>query len=146
MGKVVEEAFDLTQESPDVTQADTTANEWNDLFLYQVPTGQAHVLKAEHMFSAYLKNTSDAEMGDTTQIKLEVRDATQSDKKTVYGPALYKTVLEFQDRDLMARLQVREPVHVREKMYIAIMVKGSADVDKDFSYFDLAINRIRQGL
>lgn len=146
MGKVVEEAFDLTQESPDVTQADTTADEWNDLFKYVVPTGQAHVLRPEHTISMFLKNTSNTELNDVDQVKIEVRDATESDKKTVYGPTLYKTVQEFQDRDLMAKLQVREPVHIREKMIIAIMVKASADVDKDYSWFDLAMNRIRQGL
>ena len=146
MAKVLEEAFDLQQESPDVTQANTTANLWGDLFLYQVPTGVAHVLKPEHTFGAYLKDTNGVVEVDTTQVKIEVRDSTQQERKTIFGPAIYKTVQEFQDKDLIAHLNVRETIYMREKMYIAIMVKAAVACSKDTSYFNLAINRIRQTL
>lgn len=148
MPRVIEEAFDLTQESPDVTQADTTVNEWGDLFLYQVPTGTSHVLKPEHTFSAYLKDTNGTVLTDNQQVKIEVRDSTQSDSKTVFGPTIYKTVQDFTDRNKKAKLQVQAPVYLREKMYIAIMVKSvdSYGCDKDDSYFNLAINRVRQSL
>lgn len=146
MAKIIEEAFDLNQESPDVTQVNTTANLWGDLFLYQVPTGMAHILKPEHTFGAYLKDTGGSVEADTTQVKIEVRDTAQIDRKTIFGPAIYKTVQEFQDRDLIAHLNVRELIHVREKMYIAVMVKAAVACSKDTSYFNLAINRIRQTL
>jgi len=148
MPRVIEEAFDLTQESSDVTQADTTVNEWGDLFLYQVPTGTSHVLKPEHTFSAYLKDTNGTELTANQQVKVEVRDSTQSDSKTFFGPTIYQTVKEFQDRQKKAKLQVSAPVYLREKMYIVIMVKNtdSYGADKDDSYFDLAINRVRQSL
>jgi len=81
-------------------------------------------------------------------VKIEVRDSTQSDSKTVFGPTIYKTVQEFQDRQKKAKLQLSAPVFLREKMYIAIMVKStdSYGADKDYSYFDLAMNRVRQSL
>ena len=148
MAKVVEEAFDLNQESSDVTQSDTTVDEWGDLFLYQVPTGTSHVLKKEHTFSAYLKDTNGTELVAPMQVKIEVRDSTQSDKKVVMGPMPYAAVKDFTDARKMARLNVNEPVYIREKMFIAIMVKstGTYGADKDTSYFDLAMNRIRQSL
>jgi len=151
MAKIIEEAFDLTQESSDVTQADTTAAEWGDLFLYQCPTGTSLVLKPTDTISMYIKETDGTAMADNMQVKIEVRDSTQSDKKTPYGPALYKTVQEFQDQRKMARLQISPTdgvIHIREKMYIAIMVKSGASygADKDTSYFDLATTRVRQTL
>lgn len=148
MPKIVEEAFDLNQEDTNVTQADTTSGEWGDLFLYQVPTGHSHVLKKEHTFSAYLKDTNGTELTAPQLVRLEVRDSTQMDRKTIYGPTIYATVKEFQDRDKMATLNVPGEIYVREKMYIAIVVKssGTYGADKDTSYFDLNINRIRQTL
>ena len=148
MVKVLEEAFDLNQEDTNVTQADTTVGEWGDLFLYKVPVGTSHVLKREHTFSAYLKDTNNTVCTDSQEVRIEVRDSAQQDRRTIYGPAIYKTIQEFQDTRKIARLNLSEPYFLREGMYIAIMVKNSDSygADKDYSYFNLAINRVRQTL
>jgi len=148
MGKVVEEAFELTQEDTNVTQADTTVGEWGDLFLYEVPVGTSHVLKREHTISAYLKDTNNVVLTDNQLVKIEVRDQAQQDRKTVYGPAIYKTIQDFSDQRKMARLNLSEPIYLKEGMYIAFMVKNSDSygADKDYSYMNLIINRVRQTL
>jgi len=148
MGKVLEEAFDLTQEDTNVTQADTVVGEWGDLFLYHVPTGTSHVLDKKHTISMYLKDTNGSVLSDNQLVKIEVRDSAQQDRKTIYGPAIYKTVQDFSDTRKMARLNLTEPYFLREKMYLSIMVKNSDSygAESDTSYFNLTINRVRQTL
>ena len=148
MGKTLEEAFDLTQEDTNVTQADTTSGEWGALYLYEVPVGTSHVLKREHTISMYLKDTNGTVLTDNQLVRVEVRDQGQGDKKTIYGPAIYKTVQDFSDQRKMARLNLSENIYLKEGMYIAFMVKNSDSygADKDYSYMNLIINRVRQTL
>ena len=148
MGRPIEEAFELTQEDTNVTQADTTVGEWGDLFLYKVPTGTNHVLKREHTISAYLKDTNNTVLTDNQLVKIEYRDQAQHDRRTIYGPAIYKTIQEFKDTRKIAHLNLSENIFLREGMYIAFMVKNSDSygADCDYSWMNLVINRVRQTL
>ncbi len=143
---ILDEPFDLTDQDSNITKANATASSWSDLYKYQVPVGIGHVLQAGHTFSVYLKDTSATENASTDLIKIEVRDSSEQDKRTVYGPAIYLKCKEFQDRDKMARLNVAAPVPVLERQWIAVMVNGASAAGTANSYFDLAINRIRQSL
>jgi hypothetical protein len=142
----LDEPFDLTNQDANITQANATAAAWSDLFKYQVPVGVGHVLQAGHTFSLYLMNTSSTANAATDLVKIEVRDSSEQDKRTVYGPAIYGRVGEFADRNKIARLNVSAPVPVLERQWIVVMVKGATAAGTASSYFDLAINRVRQPL
>jgi hypothetical protein len=142
----LDEPFDLTDQDANITKANATAATWSDLYKYQVPVGVGHVLQAGHTFSIYLMNTSSTVNAATDLVKIEVRDSSEQDKRTVYGPAIYQRVQEFQDRNKIARLNVSAPVPVLERQWIVVMVKGATAPGTANSYFDLAINRVRQPL
>lgn len=148
MARIIEEAFHLTQlETDNITEADGTANRWSDIWDYQVPTGVAHVLQAEHTFSVYLQDTGASEMGaGTTRVRIDVADQTLQDRRTVFGPVQYVRVKEFQDSRRIARLNVARDVPVKERWHIIIVVLGTTAVDASASYFDLEMIRIREGL
>uniref|UniRef100_A0A6H2A4P9 Uncharacterized protein n=1 Tax=viral metagenome TaxID=1070528 RepID=A0A6H2A4P9_9ZZZZ len=148
MVKIKEESWTLTSADtvaiPAGNRADGVANKWSDIWKYQVPTGQAHVLKPEHRFAAYVRDTSPAEVGNgTCRIKIVIRDQSESDEKAIYGPALYVASKEFQDVDKMARLALQRDLAVEEKFYIALVINDDAIVDQDTSYFKLETSRFR---
>lgn len=142
----LDEPFDLTDQDSNITKANATAATWSDVYKYQVPVGVGHVLQAGHTFSIYLMNTSSTVNAATDLVKIEVRDSAEQDKRTVYGPAIYQRVQEFQDRNKIARLNVSAPVPVLERQWIVVMIKGATAAGTASSYFDLAINRVRQPL
>lgn len=148
MGRVKEETWTLnsadTTSIPSANRADGTASTWSDIWKYQVPTGQAHILKAGHRLAAYLEDSSPAEVGSgTCRIRIVVRDQSEMDEKSIYGPALYIASKEFQDDDLMARLGVPQDVVVEEKFFIVIQVNDDATIDESDSYFKLETVRVR---
>jgi len=146
MAKVIEEPFHLTDADGNVTAADGTATTWSDIWKYQVPLGVTHILRSEHTFSAYIKDTGGSEgAAPDCQIKVEVRDPSEQDKRPVFGPAMYNRVTEFQDRDKMAYLKVpSEGIVVKPRDWIVVMTYDDTATDASESYFDLYITRIRE--
>lgn len=150
VGKLKEEAWTLNSNDtvtiPSGNRADGTANSWSDLWKYQVPTGQAHILQAKHRFAAYIEDDSPAQVGNgTCRLKIEVRDQSESDKQRIYE-GLYVASKEFQQDDKMARLLLTKDLLVEEKWFIVIMVLDDGTVDESDSYFKLETIRLRTGL
>jgi len=150
MAKVKEEAWTLNSADtiaiPAGNRADTPANKWGDLYKYQVPTGQAHILKAGHYFAATLTDTAAAEAGNgDCRIKIVIRDQSEQDEKAIYGPALYIASKEFQDKNLMAKLALQADLAIEEKFFIVIQAFDPVgiDVDSAATYFKLETIRIR---
>lgn len=147
MPEIKEQPFRLYQDDPGVAVSDGTAATWTDIWSYQVPQGTALILKPQHTFSAYIEDAS-AEVGDQTcQVKIEKRDASQSDVLIVFGPDLYYAVKEFQELSKIARLNVSEDgVIIGEREYLVISVKDDGTVDESDSYFQLHIAKVRKSL
>ena len=79
-------------------------------------------------------------------MKIEVRDATQGEKKTLLETTLYASLKEFQDKDKLTKLGITQPIEIAEREYIAIMSNSknaTYGVDKDTSYFSLVGYTIR---
>jgi hypothetical protein len=150
VNKIKEETWALTSAdtvaipSSTTYRNDGTANTWSDIWKYQVPSGQVHVLKPGHRFSAVVKDTTTAAVGDgTCRLRIEVRDQSEQDKKVIYGPALYVSSKEFQQDDKMARLGLQNDLVVEEKFWIVIQGYDDATIDESLSYFKLETLRIR---
>ena len=146
--KIVEEPFQLTnQESTDnLTVADGTADQWTDIWDYQVPSGIGHVIRPEHTISMYLEDAS-AEVGNgDCQVRIEIRDSSEQDRRVIYGPAPYVSIKEFTDSRKIARFNVMEEVAVLERQHVVIVVKDNGAIDESDSYFTAEISRTRQTL
>lgn len=148
MRDIKEEAWDLTQGDSNVTGTDTAAATWGDLWDYKVPVGLGHILMPNHCFSCYLESLSEAE--DNALVEIVLRDSAEADEKTILSPTLYKTLKEFQDINLKARLNLKEPLKVFEEQHIVIRAKSASGIDvtggSTESYFDLEMVRIREAL
>jgi len=156
MPKIMEEAWTLN--SADTTafgaiddtdgpyRWDGTADKWSDIWCYQVPTGTAHILKPSHHFSAYIDAASEVGAG-LFRLKVEVRDQSQGDSKTIFGPTLYDACKEFQDRDKMVTLDLMSDISVEEKMWICVVGYGVGVAhDESACIFKLETIRIRSGI
>ena len=151
MGQPKEESFVLnsadTTAIPSGNRTDTSASVMGDIWKYQVPSGQAHILKAGHRFSAYISDTAPAEAGaGTCRVQIEIRDQSQKEKEIIFGPVLYATVKEFQQDDKMARLDIQRDYVVEEKFFIVVMGIDDTGIDESNSYFKLETIRVRKGL
>lgn len=150
MPKVIQESWGLNSNSttsiPSGNRADGTANKWSDIWKYQVPTGQAHILKPGFTFSAYLEDAS-AEIGNGTgRIRIEIRDQSEQDAKSIYGPALYVASKEFQDSRKKATLDLQSDTAIEERFFIVVLVNDDGAIDESDSYFLLETIRVRSGL
>lgn len=148
MANIKSETWELssadTTAIPAANRADGTANKWSDIWKYQVPTGEAHILKPEHYFSAYLKDTGAAEVGNgTCRIRIVMRDQSEQDEKSIYGPAIYVASKEFQDRDKKAHLQLQGDLRVEERFFLVVQTYDDTGVDESASYFELETIRVR---
>lgn len=148
MPNIKEESWTLnsadTTAIPAGNRGDGTANAWSDIWKYQVPVGQAHLLKSGHRFSSYLEDGAPAEVGSgTCRIKIVIRDQSEGEEKVIYGPALYVASKEFQDADKMARLDLLKDEVVEERFFIVVSVKDDGAVDESDSYFKLETLRVR---
>ena len=104
-----------------------------------------HWLLPDHTFSAYLEDTSPAEIGNQTgEVAIQVRDPAGLSRKFVFGPDLYIKVREFQNVTTKARLSVPASVEVPERYLIVIMVNDDAAVDASDSYFELDMAVLRR--
>ncbi len=146
-----EDKFRLTQSDPVIqASADTGSGQWYDVWTYQVPNGTALILKPENTFSAYLYSLAPAECTVTNKLKIEKRDSTGSDVLNVLGPALYVTLKEFQDVNLMANLAVPPSgvvVSERELLVISVWILAAeTGLDVSESYFEMRISKVRKAL
>jgi hypothetical protein len=139
------EPFVINQEDSDVTQADGTAEAFQDLFLYRVPIGTTIILRPEDVLAFYAEETDASAAQNTGQAKVEIRDATGTEKRPVLGATQYASFAgEFQDEDKLVHLDLAGEVRVAEREYIALMAKNpSPYLDKDNSYFSLRCHRER---
>ena len=139
------EPFVINQEDPNVAQADGVAEALQDLFLYCVPLGITILLRPEDVLCLFAQETDATALQSTAEVKLEARDGTQSQKIPVLGPALYASFAgEFKDEDKFVHLDISAPIEVKEKEYIALMVKNPTPyADKDTGYFSLRTHRRR---
>jgi len=143
------EPYVITQEDSDVTQTDTTADSLQDLFVYRVPIGHTIILRPEDVLCCDLDETDATVCQNTAQVKVEVRDASNEEKKPVLGPMQYANfaasgVGEFRDEDKFIKLDIHREIKVYEQEYIALQVKNpSPYVDKDTSFFSLRCHRER---
>jgi len=137
------EPFVITQEDSDITQADTTADELQDLFKYRVPKGMKIHLRPGDVLAFYGRETDDTAMQANALVKLELRDATAEEKAPLVNSAQYANFNgEFQDEDKLVKLEIANERIVGEQEYISLMVKNpSPYADKDLSYFELRTHR-----
>lgn len=144
----VEAPFRLRNSDPVISEADGTASQWSDLWKYQVPVGVALIIKPEHVLFLYLEDTSPAEVGEATcRVKVEKRDSTGSSVVLLYGPELYLTSKEQQDRTLMARFAVpADSIVIGAREYLVISAYDDGTIDASDSYFELYIAKIRRAL
>jgi len=146
MGKVFEQRYHLTEADSAITGADGTPDTWSDIFKYQCPQGVTILLKPSDTFSAYIDATGEI-AAPNAEIKVEKRSASEQDKLTILGPAMYLRVTEFQDEDLKAHISVpSEGLLVGPREFIVVMVKDDGTVLNDNSYFDLFTTRIRESV
>lgn len=152
MLNVVQESIDITQGDSNCSGSDTIAATWGDLWVYRVPVGIGHVLMPAHTFSCYLHSLSTpaAEVEDNALVKIVMRDSASQEEKPILTETLYKTLKEFQDVNLKARLNLKEPLKVVEEQYIVVKAKTLKGVDvtggAKESYFDLEAIRVREAL
>ena len=152
-GRVKEESWDLnsndTTAIPSANRHDGAAiSTWGDIWEYQVPSGQAHILKPGSHFSCYGFELSTAECTNGgTRLKIVIRDQSKQDERCIYGPALYVVSKDFDDVTKMAKLALQSDLAVEEKFFIVIQAYTSAAVfDVSASYFNLETIRIRSGI
>ena len=147
MAKVKEEAWTLnsgdTIAIPAGNRANGVANKFSDIWKYQIPTGQAHILKPSHRFAAYLYDAGGEVSPGKGRVKVVIRDQSEQDEKSIFGPALYETFKEFADRDKMATLGLQADLAVEEKFFIVIQVFSDEVLAHATSYFKLETVRIR---
>ena len=133
--------FSLRNNTTGITEADGTANIRTDIWKYQVPRGERLVLVPGSPFFAYLEDAS-AQIADNAIVEVQVRDASEQDRRTVLGPVIYQRVKEKQDRKLMAKLSIPEPLEIPERGRIVIVVLDDGAIDASDSYFHLQVHRI----
>ena len=152
MARVIQESWDLNNNDltaiPSSGRNDGAADTWSWVWKYQVPTGQAHILKPSHHFSLYLYDASPAETGSgDCRIKIVVRDQSEQDEKAIYGPALYIVSKDFDDMTKMATLSLPTDLVIEERFFIVILAYNTTDaIDESSSYFNLETIRVRSSI
>lgn len=151
MPKVLQEAWSLTSGDttaiPAGNRANGTADKWSDIWKYQVPTGQAHILKPSHHFVVYIYDGDAAECSaGLGRMRIVIRDQSEQDEKTIFGPHLYIPAQSFNDLTKMATLDLQADLAVEEKFFIVIQINEDAAATEASSYFKLETIRIRSGI
>lgn len=150
MGRPVEEAWSLnsgdTTAIPSGNRSDGTASKWIDIWKYQVPTGQAHILKPSHHFCVYIDDGASQATAGKCRLKIVIRDASEQDEKAIYGPALYIVDGSFADLNKMPKLSLMNDLAVEEKFFIVIIGYSDSAIDESASYFKLETIRIRSSI
>lgn len=137
------EPWVITQEDSNVTQADGTANELQDLFKYRVPKGIKIILSPEDVLCLYAEETDGSAEQNSALVMLELRDVTGEEKKPLVNSMQYANFAgEFQDEAKVIHLGIQGEAILGEQEYISLMVKNPTPyTDKDNSYFELRCHR-----
>jgi len=137
------EPYVITQEDDNITQADGTADELQDLFLYRVPKGMKIILRPDDALCVYVVETDASAAQNNALIKLELRDATATERTPLVQSTQYANFAgEFQDEDKLVHLDITKEIIVGEQEYIALQGKNPTPyLDKDTSYFELRCHR-----
>ena len=91
-------------------------------------------------------NGGSRQLLDTDRVRIEVREPNEQVRRPVLSDARYLQVKEFQDRNMMGRLDLDRPVAAKEGYWIVVMVLPQAGiVDVSQGYFALGCSRIRRG-
>ena len=140
------EPYELQQEDTDITQSDTTADIWDDLFVYRAPKGRSLILRPGDPFSVKMYDTGTVECSDYDRVKLMKRDQTSEEEVPITGEVLYATLKDFQDKDKMFRLTINREIEIAEQEYLVFMCYfGDTGGDKDLTYFSLVCRSKRTG-
>lgn len=152
MVKTLEESWPLISSDPIIVNADRhdgVAGQWADIWEYQVPSGQAHILKPEHHFSVYIDDsvlgTSEATNGKC-RLMIVVRDQSKQGGKVILGPIMYEACKDFNDKTKMAKLDLISDLVVEERFWIVIRGYSDTAIDESDSYFNLETIRVRSGI
>lgn len=137
------EPFVIHQQSSDVTQTDGTADELQDWMEYRVPKGIKVILQPEDVLCVYAAETDASALQATALVKLELKDATKTQRDTLIQSMQYANFNgEFQDEDKLIHLDIQREIIVGEQEYIAVQIKNpSPYADKDTGYFELRCHR-----
>lgn len=147
MPKVLEESWALN--SADTTaivtagRHNTPAAQWGDIWEYQVPSGQAHILKSSHHFSAYIDDTGGEADDGLCRLRVVVKDQSKQGRKTILGPIMYDACKDFNDEHKMAKLNLVKDLVVEERFWIVIEGNSDQAIDESDSYFVLETIRVR---
>jgi len=147
MPEILEAPFRLYQDDPVIAVADGVASTWSGIWKYQVPVGVSLIIKPSHTFAAYIEDGS-AEVGDhTCSVRIEKRDASESDVAILFGPKLYKSVKQFVDTNRIAKFSVpEEGVSINEREYLVVVAYDDGTIDESDSYFEMHIAKVRKAL
>lgn len=147
MVDIIEAPFRLYQDDPVIAIADGTPSTWSDIWKYQVPVGTSLIIKPNHTFAAYIKDAS-AEVGESDcSIRIEKRDASESDVIILFGPKLYKSVKQFVPFQRMAHFSVpEEGVIINEREFLVVIAWDAATITEASCYFEMHIAKVRKAL
>lgn len=137
------EPFVIMQEDTNVTQTDGTAEALQDWMSYRVPKGQKIILRPDDMFCVYAEETDASALQATALVKVELRDATATERITLVQQTQYANLNgEFQDEDKLVHLDIQKEIIVGEQEYIVVMIKNPTPyADKDTGYFEIRCHR-----
>ena len=150
MARTLEETWPLT--SADTTaiisagRHDGAATKWADIWEYQVPSGQAHILKPEHTFAAYMDDAGGEITAGKGRLWIVVKDQSKQDEITILPPLLYEACKDFKDKAKLKRLGLPGDVVIEERFWIVIKGFSDQNMDESDSYFVLETIRIRSGI
>lgn len=129
-----ESQFRLLDTDPNVTEDSSFGTTWRDTWDWQCPSNMKVILRKGDRFSLYAEDSGDAQY-DTgwaacaAFVKIEVRDPSGQKKINVYGPAVYKSSIEFANISLMAKLNLDAPIVVNPRDRIIFMTKDGTGMD-----------------
>lgn len=154
MAKTLEESWELssgdTTAIPAANRHDGVDAGWADIWEYQVPSGQAHILKSGHHVAFYIDDTVGAGTSEATagkcRLEIVVKDQSKQDGRVIFGPALYDACKDFNDMDKMAKLKLPSDLVVEERFWIVIRGISDTAIDESDSYFSLETIRVRSGI
>lgn len=150
MAKTMQETWPLN--SSDTTaivsagRHDGAAAKWADIWEYQVPSGQAHILKSGHHISFYIDDGASEATDGKCRLLIVIKDQSKQDEKAFFGPTLYDTCKEFNDKDKIAKLKLLNDIVVEERFWIVIKGYSDSTIDESNSFFSLETIRVRSGI
>ena len=149
MPEIIEQPFRLTQSDPVIAGTNGTTAVWSDIWKYQVPVGMSLIIKPNHTFAWYCYDGAEcgtAAFSDCS-VRIEKRDASESDVMVLFGPKLYKSCRNFTPFNRMAKFSVpEEGVIINEREFLVIVALNTGTVAYATSYFEMHIAKVRKAI